>query len=54
MSTNLSDYTNVNLKVIKICENLWNLWANNLKQQMNLPQIAQINTDIGCGGVSHR
>ena len=27
-NTNLYNYTNINLKVIKICENPWNPWEN--------------------------
>ena len=36
----------------RICENPWNLWENILKQKeyvINLPQMSQIYTDIGCG-----
>ena len=40
--------------IYKICENLWNLWENQISSSRGyLQQIAQRSTDIGCEGVSH-
>ena len=61
---------NTDSEIYKICENLWNLWEEQSQDASVkirgicgriisrcrgwLPQISQMNTDIGCEGVSHR